>query len=327
MAKRTPKRRRSSVAAPVRPRSLRERLEEAEQTLQAIRSGQVDAIVVGGPQGDRVFTLTGADHDYRVLMDEMSEGVATLAQDGVISYCNLRFASMVGLPPERIVGTDIRGIVPADAAYRVGALLRAGLVAVTKGEFELERPDGTAVTVQLGVSKVQMDAGFMLCVIATDLTDEKRREKSMAAERAAREAELRASEERYRGIVETAVEGIWLVDAEGNTTFANGALSEMLGYSPAELRGRTLFEFMDEESAAAARRFLARGRRYREMREFRLRARDGRELWAVLSMSPIGHEGDSRMVPVTMQNQERLLDPPAPVVDPNAPPPPSAAPT
>src|SRR6266481_5226386 len=271
MAKRRSKGRGSRTAGKrsASERSLRARLEEAEQTLQAIRTGQVDAIVVGGPQGDRVFTLTGADHDYRVLMDEMSEGVATLGEGGRISYCNVRFAGMVGLPPERIVGTTIDRIVPGEAKDRVDALLRAGLLAV---------------------SKVRMDGGVALCVIATDLTEEKRREKAVAAERAARDAALRASEERYRRIVETAVEGIWLVDPDERTNFANGALCEMLGYTPAELQGRSIFDFMEEESAAAARRFLARRRRYREVREFGLRAKSGRALWALLSMSPIENE-------------------------------------
>jgi len=292
MAKRRPKGRGSRTAGKrsASERNLRARLEEAEQTLQAIRTGQVDAIVVGGPQGDRVFTLTGADHDYRVLMDEMSEGVATLGEGGRISYCNVRFAGMVGLPPERIVGTTIDRIVPGEAKDRVDALLRAGLLAVSKGEFDFQREDGTSITVQLAVSKVRMDGGVALCVIATDLTEEKRREKAVAAERAARDAALRASEERYRRIVETAVEGIWLVDPDERTNFANGALCEMLGYTPAELQGRSIFDFMEEESAAAARRFLARRRRYREVREFGLRAKSGRALWALLSMSPIENE-------------------------------------
>jgi PAS domain S-box-containing protein len=270
-------------------RSLQQRLDEAEQTLLAIRTGEVDAIVVGGPQGDRVFTLTGADHDYRVLMDEMSEGVATLGEGGLISYCNQSFANMMGKPPERIVGTSIVKIVPAQARDRISALLQAGLLAVSKSEFELVR-DGKPTTLQLSVSKVAMDGGVALCVIASDLTEEKKREKAVAAERAARDAALQVSEERYRRIVETAVEGIWLVDAEGRTTFANGALCEMLGRNPDELRGRLIFDFMDDESATAARRFLSRRRRYSEMREFGFRAKSGRELWALLSMSPIENE-------------------------------------
>ncbi|MFL5293420.1 MAG: PAS domain S-box protein [Myxococcales bacterium] len=282
-------------------RALRKRLDEAEQTLEAIRLGKVDAIVVGGPSGDRVFTLAGADHDYRVLMDEMSEGVATLGKGGLVSYCNARFATIVGLPAERIVGSTIFSILPKEAEERVAALLQAGLLTVSKGEFQLAKKGKQPKTVLLSVSKVAMDTGITQCVIATDLTEEKRREKEVAAERAERDAALRASEERYRRIVETAVEGIWLVDAEGRTTFANRALTEMLEYSPSELQGKPIFDFMNEESAAAARRFLGRRRRYGELREFAFRAKSGRELWALLSMSPIetergGYEGAVVMV-------------------------------
>jgi PAS domain S-box-containing protein len=271
-------------------RALRKRLLEAEQTLQAIRGGEVDAIVVGGPTGDRVFTLTGADHDYRVLMDQMSEGLATLGQGGLVSYCNARFASILGLPAERIVGSTIFGILPSAAEKQVAALLQAGLLTVSKGEFQLRGEKGAVKTVLFSVSKVAMDTGITQCVIATDLTEEKRREQEMAAERAERDAALRASEERYRRMVETAVEGIWLVDPEGRTTFANRALTDMLEYAPSELKGQPIFDFMKEESASAARRFLERRRRYSELREFGLRAKSGRELWVLLSMSPIEDE-------------------------------------
>lgn len=168
--------RKKAVKATRPTRPLREGLEEAEQTLLAIRTGEVDAIVVGGPQGDRVFTLTGADHDYRVLMDEMSEGVATLGKDGIVSYCNLRFAGIVGLPAERVVGAPIQRIVPQEARDRLAALLQAGLLAVSKAEFQLPHPGGALASVLLSVSKVQMEGKVTLCVIATDVTEEKRRE-------------------------------------------------------------------------------------------------------------------------------------------------------
>jgi PAS domain S-box-containing protein len=281
-------------------RALRKRLDEAEQTLRAIRLGEVDAIVVGGPGGDRIFTLAGADHDYRVLMDEMSEGVATLGKGGLVSYCNARFATIVGLPAERIVGATIFSILPRTAKERVAALLQAGLLTVSKGEFQLNKKGEEPKTVLISVSKVAMDTGITQCVIATDLSEEKRREKEVAAERAERDAALRASEERYRRIVETAVEGIWLVDAEGRTTFANRALSDLLEYAPGELQGKPIFDFMKEESAAAARRFLGRRRRYGELREFGFRAKSGRELWALLSMSPIEGEGDTYAGAVVM---------------------------
>ncbi|NIO00054.1 MAG: hybrid sensor histidine kinase/response regulator, partial [Anaerolineae bacterium] len=69
---------------------LRARLEEAEETLRAIRSGEVDAVIVSGPQGEQVYTLKGADHTYRLLIEQMKEGAATLAAEGTILYCNRR---------------------------------------------------------------------------------------------------------------------------------------------------------------------------------------------------------------------------------------------
>src|SRR6185369_14544230 len=94
---------------------LRLRLEEAEETLRAIGSGEVDAFVVSGPGGDQVFTLKGAEQPYRVLVETMNEGAATLAADGTILYCNSRLAAMLQVPPERIIGTQIVTFVaPAD---------------------------------------------------------------------------------------------------------------------------------------------------------------------------------------------------------------------
>ena len=67
-------------------------LQEAEETLDAIRSGEVDALVVAGPEGERVFTLRGAEHPYRVMVESMNEGAISLALDGTILYCNGAFA-------------------------------------------------------------------------------------------------------------------------------------------------------------------------------------------------------------------------------------------
>jgi formate hydrogenlyase transcriptional activator len=69
---------------------LRQRLQEAEDTLDAIRNGEVDALVVSGPSGEKVFTLEGAEHPYRVLVESMNEGAISLTLDGTILYCNAR---------------------------------------------------------------------------------------------------------------------------------------------------------------------------------------------------------------------------------------------
>ena len=75
--------------------TLRARLQEAEDALRAIRSGEVDATVIPAPQGDRVFTLRGAERPYRIFVEKMNEGAVTLKADGTILYANQRFAGMV----------------------------------------------------------------------------------------------------------------------------------------------------------------------------------------------------------------------------------------
>ena len=94
---------------------LRLRLAEAEDTLNAIRNGEVDGLVVAGTEGQQVFTLQGAQEPYRLLIEQMSEGALTLSRDGVILYANQPFAKMLQLPPGHIIGMALRDFVaPAD---------------------------------------------------------------------------------------------------------------------------------------------------------------------------------------------------------------------
>ena len=83
---------------------LRLRLEEAEETIRAIRTGTVDAFVVEVPHGARVYTLQSADRPYRLLVEEMQQGALTLGDAGAIAYCNRRFADLVGRPLDRLMG-------------------------------------------------------------------------------------------------------------------------------------------------------------------------------------------------------------------------------
>jgi signal transduction histidine kinase/CheY-like chemotaxis protein len=166
-------------------RSLRARLDEAEQTLAAIRTGEVDALVAFGPLGDRVFTLEGAQHGYRVLMEAMSEGVATLTEQGLITYCNARFAAIVGAPLERTIGSPISRFVPAADKERFEAIIAAGAQGRAEGEFWLQAPNANAPTpVRIAVVSLTMDGARTHCLVMTDLTEQCRLNAAMEAERA-----------------------------------------------------------------------------------------------------------------------------------------------
>src|ERR1700693_2875039 len=73
---------------------LHARIAELEETLRAIRMGEVDAVLVSGPHGDQVFTLQGAEHPYRLMVETIDEGAASLSDDGTILYANGSFAEI-----------------------------------------------------------------------------------------------------------------------------------------------------------------------------------------------------------------------------------------
>jgi PAS domain S-box-containing protein len=113
---------------------------------------------------------------------------------------------------------------------------------------------------------------------------------------------LRDSEERYRRLIETAYEGVWIVDDEGRTTFVNARMAEMLGYTTDEMIDKPLFLFMDEGWRAVADKMLGRRRiGIVEQYEFNFRRKDGSELWTTIAASPISdkdgrYAGSLRMV-------------------------------
>ena len=86
---------------------LRRQLEEAEATLAAIRSGEVDAIVVSDHGDPRIYTLEGADHPYRVFVEAMQQGAVTVGADGTILFANASFLEMVKQPYEKVIGANI----------------------------------------------------------------------------------------------------------------------------------------------------------------------------------------------------------------------------
>src|SRR5579862_684477 len=100
-----------------RIRQLEERLEEAEETLRALRSGEVDAILVSNPDGDQVYTLKGADESYRIMVENMAEGAVTVTLDGLILYSNEQFAALLGTPLARVMGGSIRDFIESGDAF------------------------------------------------------------------------------------------------------------------------------------------------------------------------------------------------------------------
>ena len=147
---------------------LRSRLDEAEETLHAIRSGEVDALVVYRPEGEQVYTLKGAERPYRVMLETMNEGALTLSDDGTILYCNARFAELVRTPLEGVIGRTLAEFVTPANRPKLQALLQAP---GGKSEVELAASDGDRVLTQFSTRLLQADGMRATCVVVTDLTE------------------------------------------------------------------------------------------------------------------------------------------------------------
>jgi PAS domain S-box-containing protein len=155
---------------------LRGHLAEATEVLRAIRVGDVDAVVVQGPQGDQLFTLKGADEPYRVLIEEMNQGAVTLSTDGSILYCNQRFSDLLQMPLDRIVGHAFETFVAPPDQARFAVLLEASRTDGSAGEITLCAGDASAVPLQLALGPLPADSAAAICLVATDISESREKE-------------------------------------------------------------------------------------------------------------------------------------------------------
>jgi PAS domain S-box-containing protein len=195
---------------------LRASLDEANEILRAIRAGEVDAVVV---QGNRLFTLNGADEPYRVLIEEMNQGAVTLSSVGSILYCNRRFAELLKMPLERIVGMAFESFVVPSERVAFAALLETGRTGASSGAMSLGAGGAAVVPLQLALGPLPPDSAAAICLVATDISES--REKEARLRRTM--AELVKAEKEAEG-------------ARAESDRANAAKSEFLANMSHEIR-------------------------------------------------------------------------------------------
>ena len=166
---------------------MRDRLKEALDVLEAIRSGRVDALLVrrDGEQEERVFIMEGADRPYRVMVELMNEGAATLATDGAILYANTYLAELLGVPLETVLGASFEEFVVPAERERFQAALQEAVQENGKLEVTLQGRQGHTNPVLLSFSPLQ-NSEPAVCLVITDLSEQQRMTQSLHAEIAER---------------------------------------------------------------------------------------------------------------------------------------------
>jgi signal transduction histidine kinase/ActR/RegA family two-component response regulator len=148
--------------------TLRGRLAEALEALEAIRQGDVDALIVRVGDGDQVYTRVTSDEPYRDLVEQMQEGAVVLSVTGDILYCNTRFAKLVGKSLESVIGTRFSRFVDASGSDGFRVLLNA-----RSGRYrcQLIGPDSEAFEVYVSLTTTVAKGVDRLNLIVTDLRE------------------------------------------------------------------------------------------------------------------------------------------------------------
>ena len=148
--------------------ALEARLGEAEETLRAIRAGEIDALIVESPSGERVYTLRNADYPYRTLVEQMQDGAAILTSSGDIVYCNQSFARLVSTPLQEVIGGSVGRYFESDARGVLDSLLASGC---GKRRTRINAADGRVIDVLLSLTSTATDEVDRHSLIVTDLTE------------------------------------------------------------------------------------------------------------------------------------------------------------
>jgi PAS domain S-box-containing protein len=255
--------------------ALRLRLEEAEETLRAIGSGEVDAFVVSGPGGKQIFTLKGAEHPYRLLVETMNEGAATLGLDGTILYCNQSLAALLQIPQEQLIGSKFDSFVAEQDRSLLFLRLKAGATGYGSDEIQLLSRASSPVPVLVSCRPVELSGSSGTSMIVTDLTQQKRNEAIIASEGLA------------RSIIEQAGEAILVCDEIGTIIRASRIAYQLFGQNPLQQNFDTLFQPAIQGKAAPFSVLPALSGQSVESLEVEYRRGSGESRHLILNATPL----------------------------------------
>ena len=149
-------------------RSLRERLEEAEETVEAVRAGRIDAVVVSAEPGEELYVLERIDRPYRLLLESMQQGAAVVDADGRLAYCNRSLAELLRRSRDEVTGSHWRDYLSAPDVVRLHeAMHNVSGLSSAREEVLIQRPGSSPLLAEISVHPSPIPS--LLCFVVTDL--------------------------------------------------------------------------------------------------------------------------------------------------------------
>ncbi|MEO7766986.1 MAG: PAS domain S-box protein, partial [Ferruginibacter sp.] len=177
-----------------------------------------------------------------------TQAIYWIKADSTFHNVNNAACNMLGYSFDELMEQNIPGIDPLyNQAVWEGFWKNLGIKKLIKLFTKHRRKDGVLIDVEIDTHFFKFDNIEMSCALVNDITERKKAE-----------IKLFNSEERYRQIVETAQEGIWMIDENNDTSFVNKKMCEIIEYAPAEIMGKKIYAFMDEASNKKAPEWIAR---------------------------------------------------------------------
>ena len=165
------KAKRAAERTPASVEALQHNLVESREIVYAIRNGRIDALVVDGEQGEQVLVLQGAEHPYRVLVESINDGAATLDTDGTVLYSNKRFAEILHVPAQQFVGSALQSHFSPSGRQKLEQLIHKALTDSSDGEITLDVAGERQRLIRFSFSPVRNSENQNICVVATELTE------------------------------------------------------------------------------------------------------------------------------------------------------------
>jgi PAS domain S-box-containing protein len=265
---------------------LANRLEEAEQLIEAIKAGEVDAFAFNRDNQSEIFTLQSGDYGYRMLIENITEGALTLSEDGLIVYTNNYFHQLLGISYEQVIAKSVLDFIHPASKETFHQLFKKGLAGQSKGEINLQSGE-KIIPVYVSLTSLYPTLQTV-GMIVTDLTEKKKQEDTL----------LRSEEKYHRMISEVQDYAIILLDNEGIIQNWNKGAERIKGYKPEEIIGKSFSLFYTEEDRKKyiPEKLLEQAKQTGKATDenFRIR-KDGTKFWGSIVITAL-HDNQNNII-------------------------------